>query len=135
MLAIRVFFLLRLVWVVQGEGLQRLLEVHHKQQLVDLHHREGRLHREHSNVQHAGRGDGDAFVHRIEIHFGGKLSLKDFAAGFHHLDVRLAVAHYFLGLIEFAMLHGLVPLVKVLSHVWFYPIRVVIARLGPRPSC
>ena len=33
-------------------------------------------------VAHAGRGDGIAFLHEIEISFGGKFPLKDFAPGF-----------------------------------------------------
>ena len=49
------------------------------------------------------------------------------------MDIQLTVGHHFLVQIEFAMLHGLVPLVKVLSHVRFHPIGVVIARLGTRP--
>ena len=59
--------------------------------------------------------------------------MKHFAPGFQRLDVRLTVGHYFLVQIEYAMLHGLVPLVKVLSHVQFHSIRVVVAHLGPRP--
>ena len=82
---------------------------------------------------HAGRGNGDAFVHEIEIRFGGEFALTDFTPGFQRLDVRLTVGHHFLVQTEFAMLHGLVPLVKVLSQIRFHPIGVVIASLRPRP--
>ena len=83
-------------------------------------------------IPHAGRGDGEAFLHGVEIGFSGKFPLRDFAPGFQHLNVRLTVGYHFLVQIEFAMLHGLVPFVKVLSHARFHAIGVVIPRLGPR---